>query len=30
LIKKAEACKNLGYKYEIWVYYGKGGKEIII
>lgn len=27
---KAEATKNQGYKYEIWIYDGKGGKEIII
>ena len=27
--QKAEACKNLGYKYEIWVYDGKGNKVVV-
>lgn len=27
---KAEACKSQGYKYETWIYNGKGGKEIIV
>jgi hypothetical protein len=27
--KKAEACRNQGYKYEIWIYDRNGNKELI-
>jgi hypothetical protein len=27
---KGEACKNLGYTYEIWIYNGKGEKRTVI
>jgi hypothetical protein len=26
---KGDACKNQGYNYEIWIYDGKGGKEVV-